>query len=121
MTDTQKFFIDVLKLMPSDISLYIQSPHEEVTEVLNEIGCTQENVYKVVSLNEESLAFLIASVLQGSIEEYIHCIQIKQENNLLFEGYDGLEYGVFSKEIVIPDDFKETHEANEMFLVSNEW
>lgn len=121
MTETQKFFIDVLKLMPIDISLYIQSPHEEVLGVLNEIGCTQEDVYHVVSMNDEVLGFLIEKVIEGSIEEFIHSIQIKKGNELLFEGYDGLEYGVFSKEITIPNDFKRTYEANGMLLISNEW
>ena len=53
------------------------------------------------------------------ISQWIQSMKIRKESKLLFEGYDGISYGIFSKEIIIPDWFQKKY--SEDFGVSANW
>jgi hypothetical protein len=121
IADTQQLFIDILRLMPFEADLLIQSPHEEVLSVLEDIEHTKGEVFNTVRLSRENRQKLIYEVIYNDIEEYMQSIQIKIGDQLLFEGYDGLEYGTFSREFQLPSEFLEEYTPKKMVSISNEW
>ena len=121
ITDTQQLFIDILRLMPFEADLLIQSPHEEVLSVLEDIEHTKDGVFNTIRLSRENRQRLVYEVIYNDIEEYMQSIQIKIGDQLLFEGYDGLEYGTFSREFQLPTEFLEEYTPKEMVSISNEW
>lgn len=51
---------------------------------------------------------------------YIQNMQVKKDGILLFEGFDGVEFGTISKTILIPEWFKEKY-IPDTCTVSMEW
>lgn len=121
ITETQQLFIDILRLMPFEADLLIQSPHEEVLSVLENIEHTKSEVFNTIRLSRENRQKLVYEIIYNDIEEYMQSIQIKIGDQLLFEGYDGLEYGTFSREFQLPTEFLEKYTPKEMISISNEW
>ena len=121
IADTQQLFIDILRLVPFEADLLIQSPHEEVLSVLEDIEHTKGEVFNTIKLSKENRQKLVYEVIYNDIEEYMQSIQIKIGDQLLFEGYDGMEYGTFSKEFHLPPEFLEKYTPKEMVSISNEW
>ena len=66
--------------------------------------------------------FSIILKLRNSIHFsiYIQKLEIRENGVLLFEGFDGCEYGMISKWVIIPEWFKEKY-VTETCIVSNEW
>ncbi len=54
-------------------------------------------------------------------EKYFQSVEIKINNKLIFEGYDGMVYGTISKDLQLPNSFIKAHKENEMYIVSKEW
>lgn len=121
MDETQEYFIDILKLAPINSDCYVQSPHDEILNVLNNLGAKNEPVYKVIKLTDENKEKLIQATFHKHIEEFIQSMEIRFNDKLFFEGYDGMEYGTISNTITLPGWFLDKYVRAEMCNISNEW
>jgi len=123
IAETQTFFIDVLTLIPIDKSLIlIQSPHDEVLDVLKKMNFKDvDGVFKSIELNKRNREILTDEIIYNNIEEFIHNLEIIVKGEKIFEGYDGMEYGLFSKKYNLPKDFELKYKEKDMYMISKDW
>jgi hypothetical protein len=113
--------IDVLDILPPVVECYIQSPDLEDEIIQKMMKETAFPYYKLITVNSLNRAKLIDRIKGHNINVYFQNIQIKNNGNLLFEGYDGIEFGIISKSISIPLWFKGEYILNGLCMVSDEW
>jgi hypothetical protein len=68
--------------------------------------------------NKERLSELVHL---KQIEVYFHRLEIRQDGNLLFEAFDGMEIGTVSEKFNLPDEFITKYINPGMLTVSSEW
>lgn len=117
------FLIDVIKILPEDINCFIQAPSLDGKEILNMMVESEFLYFKVIKLNLLNKDSFIKILSNHSITQDFHHIEIRlsSNNKKLFEGWDGIEFGHFSKDIEIPNWFEEKYLNEEMYYVSEEW
>lgn len=117
------FFIDTLKILPLDTYCSFQAPNLEnqsILKIVNRIHSDFSKVIYLSLLNKMSLISVIES--DSEIIQSFHYIEINSiQNKKLFEAWDGVEFGYFSKDMEIPDWFKEKHFNFEMYHVCEDW
>lgn len=122
MTETQQFILEILEFIPVDESvLIVQSPHEEVLSVLRVIVDNKKNDFETIKFSKKNRKILIEEIKDNGIEEYIHRLEVLIKDKKIFEGYDGMEYGMFSKEFNLPKEFKEKYTKMDMCMISEDW
>ena len=121
MTISGILLIDVLSILPEELELYIQAPSLEDHVIQSMMNKTEYEYYKVIRFNIENRSEIINRIEHHFVGEYFQNIQIKVEDGLLFEGYDGIEFGIISKSINIPLWFKEEYVLTGLCRVSDEW
>ncbi|MDX2045231.1 MAG: hypothetical protein SFU87_00500 [Chitinophagaceae bacterium] len=121
MTESQSYIIDVLNLVPDNSVCYIQAPSIENMEFINLMKESPFEYFKQLALNPENKKILIRLIETENVEDFFHNIEIRYNNQLLFEGYDGMEFGTVSKTLQLPGSFKEKYIRGLMCVVSNEW
>lgn len=121
MTETQSYTIDIFNILPNEASCFIQAPNLEDPEILMLMLPTQFEYYKEIKLTDSNKKKIIEKVTTQNIEEDFQSIEIRHKNQLLFEGYDGMEYGTISKAFKLPIWFIEKYIKSEMCGVSKEW
>lgn len=115
-----KLLIDILNILPNDVECYIQAPSLENSIVQMMMTDSEYDYFKLIKLNEENRLNFLNQEIAYSVSTYIQFIQIKQGTSMLFEGHDGVEFGVLSKNIVIPEWFFEKY-IPDTCVISNEW
>ncbi|MGC4128200.1 MAG: hypothetical protein QM564_01275 [Bergeyella sp.] len=103
------FLIDLLDILPEDIDCFIQAPSLENIVIKEMLQDTEYDYYKLLKLNNTNKKIFIKQELETSFSMHIQNIKINKDRVLLFEGYDGVEYGSISQNICIPDWFKEKY------------
>ncbi len=121
MTVTQSYTIDIIKLVPDDSICYIQAPSNDNSQFLNLMKPSQFEYYLQIVLTPANKELLTKVIANDNVEEYFQSIEIRHNNQLLFEGYDGMEYGTVSKNLKLPVEFIEKYIGEEMYIVSKEW
>ena len=117
-----ELFIAIIDLIPYKSVFYIQAPDLPASDMSKILQETNFGYYKAFSLDEKSKSILIDSIRTISLTGYIHTLEIKLNDQLLFKGFDGMELGVVSKNIVLPSEFIEIFiEREEMCVISKEW
>lgn len=114
------FLIDVFNILPDNVECLIQAPSLENSIIQNMMVDSNYDYYKLICFDKEKKQNFINQEIENSIGDYIQNIQIKNESKMLFEGFDGFEYGTLSKYIVIPKWFNEKY-IPDICMVSNEW
>jgi len=121
MITEKTFFIEILNLLPNNSVLYIQAPDLNSIKISNILKETEFPYYQSIHLNDENRMQIIDSVLTEDVLGYIHSAEIRFKSKLLFEGYDGMEFGTISKEIVLSEKFKNSYIEGDMCTISTEW
>lgn len=114
------FFIDILKIFPDDISCYIQAPtlaNKVIEDLFENI---EDNHLKVLHFDKSIKNIIVRQEIETSFSEYIIRIQIKANGILVFEGYDGIEFGVISQKVNIPKWFENLYIPDDC-IISSEW
>lgn len=114
------FLIDVLIILPEKVECFIQAPSLENLVIKGMLKKADFDYFEVLMFNEESKEKFVRQEIETSFSVYIQKIEIKENGDLLFEGFDGCEYGKISKKIIIPEWFKEKY-IPDTCIVSNEW
>jgi len=106
--------------MPLNADCYIQSPHEEFIKAIIGINYVQDEIYIKIKLTEENKTILLRITVE-SLEEYIQSAKIKYNGELLFEAYDGFEYGILSKRFNIENSILKEIVVQGNCTISKEW
>lgn len=114
------FLIDILNILPKKVECFIQSPSLENAIIQEMFQSTDFDYYKVIYLDETNKDIFIRQELETSFSMYIQSIEIKEKGEVLFKGYDGVEYGTISKKIFIPEWFREKY-IPDTCVVSFDW
>jgi len=116
----KSFIIDVINLMPEDSSAFIQAPSLEAESIVKRMEKTEFEYYTSLKLSRENKDLLIQEIINNDIEDYIQSIEIKNNGQLLFEGFDGVEFGTISSHMNLPEEFSK-YLTEEICTISNDW
>jgi hypothetical protein len=117
----QLFTIDVISLVPDNSSLFIQAPSIGGSQILEMWQQSQFPYYKEILLSKTNKGLFINIIEKEGIESYFQSVEIRFNNQLLFEAYDGLEYGEISKTIILPHKFTEDYIEGGLCIISQDW
>lgn len=115
-----EFFIDLFNILPESVTCFIQAPSLENNIIKNMLQDSEYDYYKLVTINSVNKEKFISQEIETSFSMYIQKIEIKQNNVLLFEGFDGIEFGIISKTVILPDWFKIKY-ISDVCTISKEW
>ncbi len=121
MENSRSLLIDVLKILPEHVVCYVQAPSLEDDVFLKMTSKTEYDYYSLIHLDKTNKEILIRQILSHSIDKYFQNIQLKLNDKLLFEGYDGIEFGIISNSINIPEWFINEYIIKEGCIISKDW
>lgn len=123
ITETQQFFIDVLKLFPVEETsvLLIQASYEELAEIFKKISFKNDDIHQFVKLDRKNIELILFEAIYNDFVGYMQSMEIKVDDRKIFEGYDAMEYGMFSKKFNLPKEFKEKYTKMDMCMISEDW
>ena len=123
MDESQQFFLETLKVIPIKEStiLLVQAPYEELLSIFEKISFKNDGIYQHIVLNKENIKSLLYEIIYNEFSGYIQSLEILVDGRKIFEGYDGMEYGEFSKNFKLPEDFEKRYIEKDMCLFSDEW
>lgn len=123
IAETQCFLIDIICLLPKDraVELLVQAPYDELNHLFKMISFKKDEVYHYIRLNEGNIKTLLYEIIFNDFDGYIQSLEIKVDDCKIFEGYDAMEYGMFSKKFNLSNEFKNKYVPLEMCLISKEW
>jgi hypothetical protein len=107
MTVTQRFIIDVLKLMPKDSICFMDTSDDPLLDSIERMeNSIIKNRYTCsFPLTEKNQNILISAIIEYHAEEEISNIFIELDGEILFMSYDGIMLGEILKKIVLPESF----------------
>lgn len=116
------FFLDVLSIMPENNTyLYIQASDAISEKFLLLTSATDEPALRQAKCDKKTKKVLEDEVSNNDITDFFQYISIKHNGKTIFEGFDGLEYGVFSKDFIIPNWFCMKYEQDDRYTTSLDW
>lgn len=121
MDNDNNLIIDTLTILPDKVDCYIQAPSLENNEMLSMMNDTQFPYYKQIHLSQTNKNYFLSLLKKGQISDYLQNVKIESNGILLFEGYDGVEYGVLSKTIAVPKWYKKEYIETHICSISKEW
>ena len=121
MSETQSLITEVIKLVPYNSICFIQAPDIESTLYHNLVTASPFDYYQQITFTDGNKELLIKAIIEDDLEESFQGIEIRLNNKLLFEGYDGLEYARISREVPLTYMFQTMFIDTELCLISKEW
>jgi hypothetical protein len=121
MEKEKLFFIDSLNLMPNDSICFIQAPNLESIEIKSVLKATEYPHYVSLQLNSSNLYLLCEKIINEDIQEDIQAIEIRHNGKLLFKGFDSVEYGTISKDVILPNEYIENYINEDFCNISENW
>ena len=113
--------IDVLMIMPMDNLVgQIQAPELQNTKIAS-ITQNTENGLDRIPIGTIEKEIIIKQVCLNDIQDYMSYIALRNKGELIFEGYDGLTFGLFSKNFKIPVWFITKYRDSGIYDVSDLW
>jgi hypothetical protein len=121
MDDTQSYMIDILNLVPDAAQCYIQAPNSDSEKLLQLTKNSPFDWFRQVQLSPSNKKLLCDLIKIENIQADFQSIEIRLKDQLLFEGYDGMEYGTISKSLILPKHFIEFYINKQMCIISSQW
>lgn len=115
-----KFFIDVLNIFSDPIDCFIQAPSLEDNVIEEMFQDSEFKHYKLLKIDNNNKEKIVLQEIETLFSIYIQKIEIKRDNILMFEGFDGVEFGIFSKTLILPDWFLSKY-VPETCEISTKW
>ncbi len=119
--DKDSLLISVFKILPEEIDFYIQAPSLEDDIILNMMSETEYPYYKLIKVNKLNKNNIIKLINVRDIIQYFQHIELRNNNEILFQGFDGVEFGIISKLIRIPEWFSVNFINTGECSLSNDW
>lgn len=113
-------FIDILTILPDELVCYIQAPSLENTNIVKMLRDSDLYYYKLLYINTINKQEIVNQEITNPFSAFIQNIRINVGKSMLFEGFDGVEYGTLSKKLIIPEWFKKKY-IPDTCMVSQEW
>lgn len=120
MDTSNSLLFDVINILPEGVDCEIQAPSLE-DEVLLHLMRKTEFEDHPIKLEGENKKVFLERIKCHPVEEFFNRVEIKLCNKTLFEGYDGVEFGVISKTIELPNWFIDKYIKKDLCIISNEW
>jgi hypothetical protein len=121
MTETQSFLIDILKLIPEGAVCFIQAPSSDNSNLLKLMQPSKFDYYTQVPLTSANKQQLIILVNDEHVEQEFQSIEIRLEDKIRFQAFDGMEIGTISKKLQLPVSFVQNYIRSGMCSVSDSW
>ena len=121
MTGEQQFCLDVFEIVPDRSVCYIQAPSCNNKQLIDLLEGSKYPWAKQIVLNRQNKASLKSLIESSSVVEEFNNITIEVDNKTIFEGYDGMELGQFSKGLSFPDWFHKKYIGTECCIISSNW
>lgn len=102
-------YVDVLSILTDELECYIQAPSLRNSFIDGLLSNSNFDYYKLLKIDSTNRNDLLMQEVESNYSMYIQYILIKKGQVKLFEGYDGVEFGVISKNISIPSWFSEKY------------
>ncbi len=114
------FFLDILSIaLENSMACYIQAPDLEETSLV--LSRTNDPALRRIEVGATNMDMIEKEVQFNNIQDFMTYIVIKNNTSIIFEGYDGLNFGIFSKYFCIPDWFRKKYEHLDIYGISSEW
>lgn len=113
--------ISVFKILSEEIDCYIQAPSLEDETILNMMSETEYPYYKFIKIDNLNKKSFINHLNLHAVIQYFQNIELKNNNEMLFQGFDGVEFGIISKQIKIPEWFRNKYINTGDCTISNNW
>ena len=115
------FLKDVLKQLPSEVSIRFVSNEERFPENMKPFDFSTEdgNTFTITGLISRALVLGLSE--ENDFLDFTERVEMKEGNKLLFEGYDGMEFGTISKTISLDGEFRKKYVEGDMCSVSDNW
>ena len=114
-----EFFLDIIHLFSAGCDCYLQAPDLDKDLIQDLMDDCTIPYYVKIRLTFENTSKFMDLESHYHISQWIQSIEIRKDEKLLFEGYDSIEYGLFSKNMIIPDWFKNKHVED--YGISSDW
>ena len=119
MKNQNEFFLDIIHMFSAGCDCYLQAPDLDKNLIQELLDDCSIPYYVKIRLADENISKLMDLESHCHISQWIQSMEIRKDEKLLFEGYDSIEYGLFSKEITMPNWFRSKHEED--FGISPDW
>lgn len=116
----ESIIIDILRILPNNVDCYIQAPSLENRIIEKIFEKEVHDAFHIIKMNLQKKEMFINQEKETLFCMYIQKIEIKKNNQLLFEGYDGVQFGILSKHVILPHWFCNKYN-NENFIISEDW
>jgi hypothetical protein len=118
--DAVTYIKDILQILPENSNIIIYTTDNELNFKLPNIVLDileKDRKFQMKNNLENRTTFFLSINAHNIIDR----IEIKQNNELLFEGYDGMEFGTISKKTTLPVFFIENYIKGDMCMISKDW
>jgi hypothetical protein len=110
MTEQQSILIDILNIVPNKSICYINAPGiDDNSVVLNLLFPSDDNYDWYITLTADIKLLFIDIINAESIQHEFHKLDIKYDNSLLCESYDGMCTVILSESLHIPKWFADKY------------
>jgi hypothetical protein len=121
MTENQSFTIDIIRIAPVNAVCYLQAPSIDKSELLNLLQPSEYDYYKQIRLTLDNKSRLIDILSSEDIVQYFQSLEIKNGVVQFVQAYDGMEIGIISKHILVPEWFHKKYVMTEKCIISKDW
>lgn len=121
MTENQSFTIDIIRIAPVNAVCYVQAPSLDKSDLLNLLQPSEYDYYKQIILTLNNKSRLIDILSSENIEQYFQRLEIKNGDFQFVQAYDGMEIGIISKHIIVPDWFHKKYVKTDKCIKSEDW
>jgi hypothetical protein len=120
MSDTDRFFIDIVNSMPPDSEWFFQAPHDEFLEAITGMPFEIGEVYVKLILKEEYRERL-ANIAINDVHEFIQQCRVFSKQKEIFVAYDGFVIGTLSKHFDLGGTSLAKHLGQDVLFIANDW
>jgi hypothetical protein len=117
----QTSFTDLLNILPDSFICRVSAPSIDSVILLQVAEFDNKTADYLIEVDSQNRHKLLSLTNKYSIEEQIHEIVISLHSKVLFQGYDGFDTGIISKNLKLPDWFREKYIETELWKVSEVW
>jgi hypothetical protein len=121
MQHDSSLLISLFNILPDEVDLYIQAPSLEDETILNLMSQSSKDYYKIFKLNNLNKGDFINHIETHPVLQFFQNIEIKNGEVLLFQGFDGVEVGILSKNVKTPEWFNEKYIITGDCTLSKDW
>ena len=121
MREELEFAIDTIEIVPDNSICYIQAPSNENVNFLELFEKSKYNWAQQIVLNSENKEKFKNLLLRSEIEYQFHNVTIEKEEEKIFEGFDGMEIGVVSKKLSLPNWYVEKYSETKYCNIAKDW